>query len=393
MLNHNVVWRGGTFFRAYHHGRQLAKRGHEVTVLTISPRKCFGFREEMRDGVRVVETPDLFWGRGRSGWDPWDTVHRIRFVRRESWDLVHAFDSRPAVILPALALQRRGTPLVLDWADWSGRGGTNAERPGRLLNMAVAPLETFFEEAFRTRADGSTVISTALFRRAVALGVEPNTLLHLVHGSDVEGIQPVEQDVARERLRISTGMMVIGHLGVLQPRDAEFLCSAFRIVRQKVSDCKLAVIGRHRCRLDRYRLPSEALVETGPVSHDQLVHYLGTCDILLLPLANSLANRARWPSRVNDYLAAGRPVVATSVGDVAGLIREHHVGMVAEPEVEDFAAAVVALLRDRALRTECAMRARLLAETKLAWSVLTDALEDFYLRVLRGRRNGMLSPR
>jgi len=382
MLNHNVAWRGGTFYRAYNFARQMIKRGHAVTLLTISPRQYFSFRREIRDGVEIVETPDWLWGRSRTGWDPWDTLQRMLYVHRRPWDLVHAFDSRPVAILPAL-WQRAlfGSKLVLDWADWWGRGGTNTERPGRLLNLAIAPIETFFEETFRRRADGNTVISTALYKRALGLGVRPEVLMLLNQGSDVEKIQPVDQEKARKVLGIPEDEMLIGHLGILQPKDAKFLFGAFGILRQEF-DCKLALIGQHRCNLSKYRISHDAWIETGPLSHEQLVHYLSACDILLLPLADTLANRARWPSRVNDYLSAGRPVVATSVGDVAELLLKEHVGIVTKPQPEEFAIGIGVLLQDLDRRIESGRRARVLAETKLAWPHITKTLEEFYLKLL-----------
>jgi len=382
MLNHNVAWHGGTFFRAYHFARYLARRGHYVSLITTSPTKRLRFREETSEGIRLIESPYLLWGRGRSGWDLWNILRRISFLRRDYYNIVHVFDSRPVAILPAL-WQRAlfGSKLVLDWADWWGRGGTNTERPGRLLNLAIAPIETFFEETFRTRADGNTVISTALYQRALRLGVRPEVLMHLNQGSDVEKIQPVDQEKARKVLGIPADEMLIGHLGVLQPKDAKFLFGAFDILRQDF-DCKLALIGQHRCNFSKYRISHDAWIETGPLSHEQLVHYLSACDILLLPLADTLANRARWPSRVNDYLSAGRPVVATSVGDVAELLLKEHVGIVTKPQPEEFAIGIGVLLQDLDRRIESGRRARVLAETKLAWPHITKTLEEFYLKLL-----------
>lgn len=383
ILNHNVVFNGGTFFRAYHFARHLARWGHQITLVTTSPTQRLRLREGVREGVRLVESPDLLWGRGRSGWDIWNTLRRIQYVTKEHYDFTHVFDSRPVAVLPALYHRARlRSKLVIDWADWWGRGGTNTERPGRLLNLAIAPIETFFEEAFRTRADGNTVISTALYRRALGLGVRPEVLTHLVQGSDVEKIQPLERAKAREALGIPTDAVLIGHLGVLQPRDADFLFGAFSIVRQELPECKLVLIGQHRCSLSKYRTSFDAWLETGALSHERLVHYLAACDILLLPLADTPANRGRWPSRVNDYLGVGRPVVATAVGDVAALLADERAGVVTKPQIEEFADGVLFLLRDRDLATECGRKARALAETRLAWPLVTRTLEDFYLRLL-----------
>ena len=74
LLNHNIAWSGGTFFRAYHIGRYLVRRGHDVTLMTISKHNFLKFQSERVDGLEVVYTPDLFWGIGRTGWDTWDMI-------------------------------------------------------------------------------------------------------------------------------------------------------------------------------------------------------------------------------------------------------------------------------------------------------------------------------
>ena len=153
-LTHNVTWKGGgVFFTAYHQGRHLVQRGHEVVLLSISPDHRRGFHEHVSNGVRIIETPDLLSGRGRSGWDPSDVLRRIGFLRGQDFDLIHGFESRPVVAIPGLYLrQARRIPLVLTWADWFGRGGKGTER-GRGLSLVMGPLENWCEEYFYPRAD------------------------------------------------------------------------------------------------------------------------------------------------------------------------------------------------------------------------------------------------
>jgi glycosyltransferase involved in cell wall biosynthesis len=384
MVNHNVAFQGGTFFRAYFFGQHLARRGHQVTLLTISPQLRCGFHEKDKNGVRIIEMPDLLWGRARSGWDVWGTLNRIAYIAEHSYDLVHAFDSRPEVILPALFCRKRHkSHLVLDWADWWGRGGSTSERAGGLVNHIIGPLETFFEEAFRTRADGNTVISRALYNRALSLKVNSSKLFHLIQGSDIEKIQPMEHSIARKILGLPVGMTLIGHLGVLQPKDAEFLFSVLSLLRQASPDICLALIGRHRCNLAQYKKGNEGLLETGPLSHKKMVLYLAASDILLLPLADTLANRARWPSRVNDYLAAGRPVVSTDVGDIADILLTEEAGIVKRPQVEDFVEGILTLIRDEDLRLSYGKKGRTLAEAKLSWTHITERLESYYLGLMQ----------
>jgi glycosyltransferase involved in cell wall biosynthesis len=382
-LNHNVAWSGGTFFRAYHFARFLAKRGHEVTLLTISVDCRTRLTEQVSDGVRLVETPDLFWGRARSGWDPWDTLCRAAYVRRHTWDLVHAFDSRPAVVLPALVACRRGIPLVMDWADWWGRGGTIEERrPGARLRAIIRPVETYFEEAFRTSANGTTVISTALRERAIALGVPADSIARIHGGCDVEHL-PLPKEECRRALGLAGATPLVGYLGVLTMSDATLLFDTFAEMHRKRPDCRLVLIGNHMAVIP---VALEAWTERpGFVSIEQKATWLGACDVLLLPLKDTVASRGRWPSKINDYLAAGRPVVGTAVGEIGELFARHEVGRAAVDDARRLAEAALELLESPAELVRLGANARRLAESELAWSRLTEQLETHYFQTLRGR--------
>ena len=57
--------------RSYPIAKALVRRGHSVTLMAISNRRRFGTVESEDHGIRIVETPDLLWGRlrwrGRGG--------------------------------------------------------------------------------------------------------------------------------------------------------------------------------------------------------------------------------------------------------------------------------------------------------------------------------------
>jgi glycosyltransferase involved in cell wall biosynthesis len=374
-LNHNVAWSGGTFFRAWHLARLMARKGHDVTLLTIAPRARVRLAAARRDGVLVIETPDLLWGSARSGWDPWNVLRRSAYVVSREWDIVHAFDSRPAVILPALVVQRRGAALVLDWADWWGRGGTIEERAqGASVRWLVRPVETWFEEAFRTRAAATTVISRALEARAVALGVPPPTIVRLPQGSDTERIVPRPRDECRARLGLRGSGPLFGYLGVLLRGDAQLLWQTFERIYARRSDARLAIVGRPRTAVPAH----PGIVETGFVSVDELNAWLGACDVCLLPLRDTIASRSRWPSKGNDYLAAGRPVVSTAVGDFADMIAAAGAGLTTPDDPALLAAAALRLADDHAAAAACATAARQLAEGPLSWTAIAERLEAAY---------------
>jgi glycosyltransferase involved in cell wall biosynthesis len=381
----NWVGKGG-YWRAHNFGQQLAARGHNVTVIATSRQRRMGIQEKNLHGVTLVETPDLFRGSLRSGWDLWNTLNRILWLRKRDYDIVHAIQARPTVLFPALYLKYlQGVPLVMDWSDWFGRGGSVEERPNRVVRAIVRPVETFFDERFRTRADGTAVICTTLRDKAIALGVDPETVLLLTDGADTTRPYPVTPADARRRLGLPPDVPIVGHIGAIFWQDAELMTNAFDLVREQLPDARLLIIGY--CPVDISQLVEapQAVIQTGFVEEHDLNDYLASCDVCWLPLKNTTANRGRRPLKLNDYMATGRPTVATAVGDVTALLQEEPIGLLADDQPESIATQTVRLLRDRDLRSEMGRHARHVAETRFNWSQLTDQLEAFYVRVLDQR--------
>lgn len=380
-LNHNVAWSGGTFYRAFQFARSLVKRGHDVDLITISPRLRFGFDRYRRDGVQVIEGPDLFWGVGRSGWDPWSVLNRLVAVSAGDWDVIHAWDCRPAVILPARWARARSSMrsmLVIDWCDWWSRGGTQSERPAGWTSALYDPVEEFFEEAFRSDCDGATVISRALQARVQGLGVPASRVMLLPQGCEPEVVSPTSREAAREKVGIGPCDRVLLTVGAMTSGEAELLFASIREIQRLRVDTRVFMIGKHRARVPTDLRRAGRLVETGFVHDDELSLYKAASDLLLVPLPDTIASRSRWPSKINPFLAAGRVVATTAVGDLALLLRRENAAIVSEPDAHSFALAVDAALDDAAGLAAIAQNARSAAASLLPWDGLAADLERFY---------------
>ncbi len=125
------------------------------------------------------------------------------------------------------------------------------------------------------------------------------------------------------------------------------------------------------------------MVQTGRLDEKALNLYLACADVFWLPLEDSNANRGRFPLKLTDYLAVGRPIVATAVGDVATLLGEETAGLVSLPEPQAFAVQTLRLFNEPVLREAMGRNGRLLAEGRLNWENLAEELERFYLRVMQ----------
>jgi len=242
MLVFNQVGRG-TYWRALHLSRQLAGCGHQVTLMATAQTARMRLVEREELGVRLVETPDLFSGSLRSGWDLWNAARRIKWLWNRSFDLIHAFEMRPVVLWPALFARRRGAFWVTDWCDWFGRGGSVEERPNPILRWALRPVETFFEERFRTRSDAATVINSTLHRKLLDLGMPEDRILVLPNGADLEGIRPKPRDEVKQRLGLPFDLRFVAYTGSMFRRDAALMAAAFDRIYAVEPKARLMLIG------------------------------------------------------------------------------------------------------------------------------------------------------
>jgi len=351
--------------------------------VTTRRRGFLRVQQSRESGLTLVQMPDLTWGRVRTGWDPWNTLRRISFLWGGRFDLIHAFDCRPAVILPALALRARsGAALFIDWADWWGRGGRIHDRSGWFVRTTFGPIETWFEEAFRLQALGTTVISSALAERCERMGIDRGQILHVSDGCK-HGAPPLSRESARAQLGI--GGPLIAYLGTCTPAEMELACAMLRRLRSGGSQARLVFVGDPRVPVPRDVEACGAVLRTGFLPADEMALWLGAADLCLIVMPDTIGHRGRWPGKISEYLSAGRPVLMTAVGDAAALVQRVGAGWTAPPMAEALAEAAARVLPDEEALARAGAAARALAEGDLSWDRLAGELESFYHERLASR--------
>ncbi len=386
MISHHRRYRITT--RQHPIAKYLVERGHRVTILVTADRDRRGIKTSEWDGFRVVEAPDLLWGRLRSGWDPWSVLWRTIYLSQdnEPYDLVHCYETRPATIYPALAFCRRSQlPFLTDWIDWIGRGGLVTVNRPVWYRYLFGWAETYYEEAFRARADGLTVISTALADRAIGLGVLAEDILLLPGGTYPDLFKMRSTDECRARVGLNGDGPIIGFSSSDSHLDLDVVMAALAIVAQRFPNIKLLMTGQTGPAVmdlaAKYQVNGR-LILTGFLPYEELPWYLGCADLFVLPFPDTIYNRGRWPNKINDYLSLGRPTVANACGDVTHLFEKHDVGLLAEWDAGDFAQKIITLLEKPGLAYHFGKEARKASIHDYCWPVMIERLEDFYYQTL-----------
>jgi len=90
----------------------------------------------------------------------------------------------------------------------------------------------------------------------------------------------------------------------------------------------------------------------GMKSYEELPAYLSGWDVALLPFARNDSTRFISPTKTPEYLAAGRPVVSTSIRDVVRPYGQEGYVRIADTAEEFVAACEAALAEDATARQE-----------------------------------------
>jgi UDP-galactopyranose mutase len=132
----------------------------------------------------------------------------------------------------------------------------------------------------------------------------------------------------------------IGYFGVVDERlDLDLLA---RVAAARPS-WQLVVVGPV-AKIDPGLLPDAANIHyLGPKKYEELPSYLAGWDVALLPFAHNDATRFISPTKTPEYLAAGKPVVSTSIRDVVRPYGITGLARIADTP-QDFVAAVEAAL-------------------------------------------------
>ncbi len=386
MVSHHRKFKA--FPRSHVIAKYLVEKGHKVSLMLTADTRKFGIVESIWGGVRIIETPDFLWGRTRSGWDIWNLWNRISFLRRdeEQYDLIHCFETRPASIYSVLYYNKvHQLPLVMDWNDWWGKGGLIQVNRPWWWRVSLNKFETYYEEHFRTIAQCTTTISNPLAKRAEKLGVPKDSIRVIPGGVNLDLFYPRSKDVCRNKIGIPPDAKVVVFSSLDSHLDLDVILDSINKLVLKYPNIQLLITGNIHPKINsllaKYHLLERTLL-TGPVPYQELPTYLGSADVFVMPLADTIYNQGRWPNKIGEYMAMGIPTVSNPVGDIEDLFIKNEVGLLCSYTMDGFASSIDALFSDQLLSNKISVNARNTAVRDYDWRILSQHVEMLYFNVL-----------
>lgn len=382
------------------HARYLAQRGHTVTLL--APHHYYiqfddsGFKEtETVDGVTVkhIYLPERWRGAERThlfplGYWTWKLVAR---AREEPFDLIHVMKPYYTSASAALFLHLiSGKPMVLECDDLEGKSGWSRSLGDEPLLEFKVHLVNLYERILPLLADAVVATSRALEDLFITYGVDRQRLFYIPYSVQDYMTRKGNGSGIRAGLNVKGNPVAI-YCGALHPHnyDCDLLIDAMEIVRERLPDARLLIVGDGGARPELERAAGErgllngSIIFTGWVPRDEIPDYIAAADLGVVPMRDTPATRARGLSKVLEYLCQAKPVVIPGIGQAADLTdRGKAAAFIAPGDARAMAGGIAELLSDPREARRRGEHGRKYVMERFSPSKATDEIMEVYRLVL-----------
>ena len=359
---YDFAYKGGVVSHVVSLGNELSRRGHNVKILApcSDPEQVETGEVELIPFGRSVPIPSA-GSISRISFSVWHRPRLKATLENEAFDVVHLHEP----LMPMFALM--------------------------CCFLAKAPKVGTFHAFNEGRGSGYTIWKPVLAKGASRLAGRiavsepardfanryfPGDYKVIPNGIDVERFgKPAPWPALMDRDK--TNILFVGRMGEKR-KGLRYLLGAYSTLKWEFPDLRLVIVGPGEPDPTSYLTMGERAIDdvvfAGPVSDDELPGYYQAADIFCSPATG----KESFGYVVVEAMAAGTPVVATSIPGFLGVMRDGEQGFLVEPKSEEsIAAALRILILDRTLRHRLGAAGRISAQ-QYRWDRLAESVVDCY---------------
>jgi phosphatidylinositol alpha-1,6-mannosyltransferase len=385
----------GTFMEPI--AKHVAARGHDVHI--VAPWHPLVARGRAEDGVsfhffKYAPVPALNVFGYAAG------MRADVRLRGAAWMAAPLAMTAGWLTAMRVAQKRRATVMHGHWVVPGGAIAAAAQ-PRLPLVVSLHGSDVFVAErtpiaraaagrVFR-RSGAVTACSQDLADRAIALGADPERMEVVPYGVDAARFKPSSPS-DRTAVRRGAGIpadapLVVAAGRLVRKKGFEYLIDALALLEAGHVHLVIAGVGdlddelRARARAshaaDRVHFP-------GNLPQDTVGAWFSAADIVAVPsVRDDSGNVDGLPNTLLEGLAAGTPVVTTSVGGIGSVVEHDRSALVvAERDPQALAVTIDALLADPDRRDRIGRAGRALVNERFGWCAAAARFEAAYDRAL-----------
>lgn len=381
----------------------LHSKGHKITVFTGLPNypdgkiySGYGLFSKYIDnykGIVIKRVPLIPRGKGGRVQLALNYFSFIFFScllapfrLRENYDVTFVYEPSPiTVCLPAILIKKiKKTPIIFWVQDlWpeslSATGAIQSTYLLRLINRLVK---------FIYRACDLILVQSKAFIPSIErFGVQADKIRYYPNSAE-KIYKPIDRQVPNKyKKEMPDGFRIIfaGNIGAAQ--SMETIINAATILKDH-SHIQWIIIGNGRKRnwmeneIKKNKIDDIVHI-LGQKPLKEMPYYFAMADLLLVTLKRDPIFALTIPSKIQSYLACGKPILAAIDGEAAQVIKESGAGIAATADdAEELADAVLNLFKMSAKeRQEMGSRGRKYFEKNFESTKLVNELENWLIEL------------
>ena len=353
-------------------GQVVNALGWEVDVLTTDPL----FQESVvQHGLGVVNL-DVIRRKIRPIWDLAGLVRLRNFLRHKRYQIVHTHTSK-AGFVGRLAARLANVPVVVHTA----HGFAIHERSPISARLFYSALERVASRWC------DRIVSVSEFHRLWALELRmctPPKIVTIPNGVTEARPNPeISTTELRHRLGAQAGDLLLLTMSRLAAdKGIEYFIEAAAMLMRTGFRFRVAIAGDGpvRAQLEQHARNLGVAQQVVFLGHrDDVSDLLAACDVVVLA-----SLREGLSMTLLEAMAAGKPIIATSIGSQRELASQAEMARLVPPcDAPALCEAILQLSREPALMTHLATNARALFESCYTEDRMLNAYKELYFYLLK----------
>jgi glycosyltransferase involved in cell wall biosynthesis len=356
--------------------KELVKRGHDITVLTISSIKL-GVKEteilerETVNGINVRRFRSFY-----KNWYFLFSPKLIAFLRKENYDLVHCHRYFSLSSFPSgLVAKLRKKPFV-----FTAHSPTMARSKSTPLAVLKKIYDSTFGYLLFRMADKLIALTPDNVTDYIRMGADPRKIRVIPNGIDLDKFTDLPNPSAFKKKYGIHGKVVLFVGRLAEHKGVQYLIQIVPQILREIPETKFVIVGPdsgYRCQLELLAKTlgvSDSVVFTGQLNENDLLEAYVGADVFALT-----SRHEGFSIVLLEAMACSKPVIAWRRSAMRYVITDGETGMLVTPwNLVSFAEKIYVLLSNTKLASFLGNKGRRLVRMRYSLKSVVDRLESTY---------------
>ena len=266
----------------------------------------------------------------------------------------------------------------------------------RYLGYLKGKLDEFIINKIIRKADIVLSQSELMKKELVKRGAPDSKIEIFPLGVNVNLFSPDTSGLdVRKEYNLDNLKVVIYVGAMVRLRQLDIVIRAFVNVKKRMSKVKLLMVGdgEDRARLERLADKlniKKDIIFTGQVPYFKVPSFIAASDVVISPIPPMLIYKVTSPTKIFEYMAMGKPMVANEeIPEQKEVIEESGGGVLVKFEDESFANGIMELLDNQERAKEMGRKGHEWVVKNKTYEILARGLEERYFDILKDSGKGI----